>query len=734
MVRQNLKEALTNHACCPVESYRQAFFSRCLHPEEDAKRLRPRHAYRGSTASTVQILPAMFQNNHLCSLFIVLSLAACGSDAGTTEKGATASEGPERPNVLLVTLDTTRADRLGYAGYEKARTPHLDALAASSANFTNARTHVPLTLPSHSSLMTGLLPTGHGIHVNMQGALPSEVGTLAESFKRAGYSTGASIAAWVLASRYGLARGFDFYDEVDEELDTLTTLAERPGEDITAASLGWLNENGDQPFFFWAHYFDAHDAYLPPEGYRDFAHPYDGEISFVDHQVGQLLAWLEESGEAENTLVIIVGDHGEDLEQHGEGSHGILIYDATLHIPLLMRMPGKIEPSVIKGNVGLIDIAPTICELIDLNAPGSMDGQSLVPALKGEEMDANHPFFAEGEYSRRSFGWSRLRSFIVDDWKLIDSPSPELFNLKMDPGETNSLAETEPERVTSMREAMTSFLASKTVRDAMALEASGDADAALAALGYVAGTSGAIDDDPMDLQEPREMMAVFKGSIRADGLLKRKKPTEALPLIEWILEQSPESEELYGLLGNCYFQLDRFEDAILAYEQALRNKGDNPHHLTRLGNSHLQLKNYDKAEECYLAVLAIDPNFGAAHSRLGLINGYRQEWTTAINYFQTCVEMDPRSVNARCNLANALCGSGYPKEGLKELDAGLEVDSKSYPLLRTKIVTLNLLGKKQEAIELNNEALKYFPGDKQLSTMLERLIEGPKPRLIQPIK
>ena len=676
----------------------------------------------------------MFQNKHLSTLILALSLTACGSETETGGESAAKDNGPKRTNVLMITLDTMRADRLGYAGYEKAKTPHLDALAAASANFTNARTHVPLTLPSHSSLMTGLLPTGHGIHVNMQGALPAEVGTLAESFKRAGYSTGASIAAWVLASRYGLARGFDYYDEVDEELDTLTTLAERPGQDITAASLAWLNENGDKPFFFWAHYFDAHDAYLPPAGFRDFEHPYDGEVSFVDHQVGQLISWLETSGNAEDTLVIVVGDHGEDLGQHGEGSHGLLIYDGTLDIPLLMRMPDRIKPSVIETNVGLIDIPPTICELVNINTPGEMDGESLVSALDGIEMDKSRPFFAEGEYSRRSFGWARLRSFVVGDWKLIDSPSPQLFNITEDPGETNDLAEAEPERLEAMREAMLSFLASKTVREAVSLEASGDADAALAALGYVAGTSGAIDDDPMDLKEPRDMLEVFKGSIRADHLLKHKDPNQALPLIEWILNKSPESEELYGLLGNCKFQLEQYEEAIVAYEMALRNKGDNPHHLTRLGNCHLKLKDYDKAEECYLAVLALDPNFGAAHSRLGLIHGFRQNWNEAINYFTTCVEMDPDSVNARCNLANALCGSGYPKEGLKELNIGLELDPKSYPLLRTKIATLNVIGRTEEALQVNDEALTYFPGDKQLTTMRERLIEGPKPRVIRELK
>ena len=672
----------------------------------------------------------MFRHQSYLTLLTALVLSACLEQTEPGSSSANADTSGGKPNLLLVTLDTTRFDRLGYAAYDAARTPHLDSLALDSAIFSSARTHVPLTLPSHASLMTGVLPPGHGIHVNMQGTLPGEVRTLAQSFQGAGYQTGASVAAWVLAERYGLSRGFGTYNDVVEDMEDVTAMAERPGDEIADETLAWLDANGDQPFFYWAHFFDAHDPYKPPVGFQDFADPYDGELAFVDHQVGRLLQWLETSGRAANTLVVIVGDHGEDLDQHGEGSHGLLIYDGTMRVPLLMRLAGRIDPRIIEDNVGLIDIAPTICELLDLNAPGNMDGRSLVPLIDGGSLP-EVPFFGEGEYSRRSFGWSRLRTFIMGQWKLIDSPNPELFDLANDYGETNNLAGARAEKVQELRAAMTSYLASKTVREPLALSASGDADAALAALGYVAGESGTIDDDPEDLKEPRDMIAVFKGMIRADSLLKHKKASEALPLIQWMIEQSPESTEIYGLLGNCHFQLEDYEEARLAYEQALRTRGDNPHHLTRLGNSYKKMRNYPKAEECYRAVLALDPDFGAAHSRLGWILAMRLEWSEALDHFTRCVELDPNSVNARCNLGNALCAMGMPKEGLKELDAGLSVDPKSRPLLRTKISALHSVHKEEEALELAKEALRYYPDDKELQTLHDRIIEGPKPRKIK---
>ena len=671
----------------------------------------------------------MLRITPLQALLLSLFVASCTSDPGDTGSGSASEPSREsgaKTNFLLVTLDTTRADRLGYAGYEKARTPHLDNLALESAVFSDARCHVPLTLPSHACMMTGLLPTSHGIHVNMQGALPEDVKTLGQSFQQAGYETGASVAAWVLAERFGVSRGFDTYNDVNEDVDNVTDHKERPGGEITDETLAWLDENKDAPFFYWAHYFDPHDPYVPPVGYQDFDDPYDGEISFTDHQVGRLLTWLEENGKKDNTLVIVVGDHGEDLDQHGEGTHGLLIYDATLRVPLLARMPGRIQHSVIEDTVGLIDLAPTVCELLDLSGPGEMDGSSLVPAIDGEER-AELPFFAEGEYSRRSFNWARLRSIIIGDWKLIDSPKPELFKLSEDLGETNNLAESEPERVLRMREAMLDYLSTKRVRDAVALNASGEADAALAALGYVAGEGGTIDDDPMDLKEPREMVDVFKGMIRADWMLKRKEATEALPLIQWMVERSPESSEIYGLLGNCYFQLEQFDRARENYERALEGRGDNPHHLTRLGNCFKKQRNYEKAEECYRAVLAIDPQFGAAHSRLGWILATRQEWSEALDHFTRCVELDPNSVNARCNLANALCAMGMPREGLKELDAGLSIDPESRPLIRTKISALYSVRREEEALELAKEALVIFPGDKELQAIHDGIVNGPTP-------
>ena len=227
------------------------------------------------------------------------------------------------------------------------------------------------------------------------------------------------------------------------------------------------------------------------------------------------------------------------------------------------------------------------------------------------------------------------------------------------------------------------------------------------------------------------MVAVFKGMIRADTMLKRKEAKQALPLIQWMLEQSPESDEIYGLLGNCHFQLEQYQEARMAYEQALRNRGDNPHHLTRLGNSYKKLRNFPKAEECYRAVLALDSSFGPAHSRLGWILAMRRDWAEALDHFTRCVELDPNSVNARCNLGNALCAMGMPKEGLKELNAGLTIDPRSRPLLRTKISALHSTRREEEALELAKLALEYYPGDKELQSLHDQIVEGPKPRVIK---
>jgi arylsulfatase A-like enzyme len=297
---------------------------------------------------------------------------------------------PPQFNVLLVTLDTTRADRLGCYGYTDAHTPALDSLAAQGVLFERAFTPAPVTLPAHASLLTGLVPPVHGVRDNGIYRLRDEAVTLAELLGDAGMVTAATVAAYVLASRFGLAQGFSHYDErLKGQLGKPAAFyVERPAEEVTDAALGWLEKRNDKKnFFLWVHYFDPHSPYVPPARFDSLCpgRPYDGEIAYMDSQLGRLLGALRSDGQYENTLVVVVGDHGEALGEHGEPTHGIFLYNSTVRVPLIVKFPaGEHAGGRVDANVSLVDIFPTVLERAGLSVPSGIQGRSLLPLLGGE--------------------------------------------------------------------------------------------------------------------------------------------------------------------------------------------------------------------------------------------------------------------------------------------------------------------------------------------------------------
>ena len=356
------------------------------------------------------------------------------------EQGRTAPA-KDAPNLLLLTLDTTRADRLGCYGYAAAQTPALDAIAARGVRVEQAYCAVPLTLPSHVSLLTGTYPPANGIRVNGGGMLSAELPTLAEEFQIRGYRTGAFVAAWVLSATFGLDRGFDHYDDDVGGHDGSTEIgSERPADAVCDAALDWLDRQPDVPFFAWVHFFDPHTPYAPPPGYRQAsADPYDGEITFMDAQLGRLTAWLDERQLREKTLIVVAGDHGESFDEHGETEHGMLIYDTTLHVPLIFSFPARLPAGTVLSTGGrLTDVFPTVADLLGWKAPPGTDGISLTPALRAGE--GRFPTtYAESRYPRQSFGWAALRSLITAEWKYIDAPQPELYDRDGDAQELTNL-------------------------------------------------------------------------------------------------------------------------------------------------------------------------------------------------------------------------------------------------------------------------------------------------------
>ena len=343
------------------------------------------------------------------------------------------------PNVVVITIDTLRADHLGCYGYKQIRTPNIDALAAEGARFERAYTAVPVTLPSHTVMFTGTYPMRSGMHDFAANKLGPGQPTLASVLKEHGYVTGAVIGSAVLDSRFGLNRGFDFYyDHFDFNRLQESNLEEmeRPGNLVADVALDWLGQNYQKKFFLWMHLYDPHYPYHPPAPYaaeyQD--HPYDGEIAFADSQVGRLIHFLKSKGLYENTMIVLTGDHGESLGEHGEKYHGFFIYNATLHVPFIIHLPGAASPRVVPGLVNLADLMPTVLQELKIDVPAQVQGQNLLPLMRTKEPGEDRTLYAETFLPRLHFNWSELRGVETDNYHFIDAPKPELYDLTKDPG------------------------------------------------------------------------------------------------------------------------------------------------------------------------------------------------------------------------------------------------------------------------------------------------------------
>ena len=341
-----------------------------------------------------------------------------------------AGEKPSDLSVLLVTLDTTRADHMGAYGYQGIETPTFDRLAREGVLFEHAESAAPLTLPAHSSIFTGLFPPEHGVRDNGGFFLaPSQV-TLAERLKAAGLETGGFVGAYVLDHRWGINQGFDtYFDDFDLSKVKAMSLAsiQRPANEVADHVIDWLNHTGDHRFFGWAHFYDAHTPYDPPEPFKSRypGHPYVGEIAFVDSQVGRLIDWLEAHHRLDRTIVVVMGDHGESLGDHGEAAHGFFIYQSTIRVPFVIRAPfaltrGRRVADVVRS----VDVMPTILDLLGLPLHGKVEGKSLVPLMTGATREMGLEAYSEAVYPRYHFGWSDLRALHVGRYKYIEAPRP----------------------------------------------------------------------------------------------------------------------------------------------------------------------------------------------------------------------------------------------------------------------------------------------------------------------
>jgi choline-sulfatase len=484
-------------------------------------------------------------------------------------------------SLLVVTLDTTRANALGCYGNARAVTPSLDTLARRSVRFATAVSVAPVTLPAHASIFTGRYPYQHGVRLNAEYRLGSGETTLAERLRSRGYETAAFVSAFVLDARYGLDQGFDVYDDrVEAGRGTAfpSGTIERPADHVTDAALTWLEgRRPERPFFAWVHYFDPHAPYQPRASTARAASPYAGEVTFMDEQLGRLLQRLSARGLDRRTVVVVLGDHGESLGEHGEATHGVFVYDSVLRVPFLLSVPGApAVGSVEEGVVSQVDVVPTVLELLGVKtgetAGPELDGRSLV----GWSPPAERTVYSESLTSYLDFGWAPLHALRRRDDKAILAPRPEYYDLRADPDERNDLGAADGEaraREPLMRalSAMASRIAPRHPSNSLDPEIR----ERLAALGY-AGGAGPSGPPGAALRDPKDMIGVSQKLLQANALLSEGRAREALVVIDAAARESPNDRSVLHAQGKIYLRLGRLAEAERALEafREIRPKAD----------------------------------------------------------------------------------------------------------------------------------------------------------------
>ncbi|HKR66561.1 MAG TPA: sulfatase-like hydrolase/transferase, partial [Thermoanaerobaculia bacterium] len=549
------------------------------------------------------------------------------------------------PNVLLITLDTFRADRLG-----KGATPTLDALAANGVRFQNAMSSVPLTLPSHATILSGVLPPHHGVRNNGAGSFPADRATLATLLSQKGYRTAAFTGAFVLDHRFGLNRGFDLYDdEIPRDPNLGDHLeAERRGDVVADRALQWLSQQDARPFFAWVHLYDAHFPYTPPDPYRaKFASsPYDGEIAFVDAQVQRLLAFLDERKLRENTIIVIAGDHGEALGEHGELTHGLLLYEPTLRVPLVIAAP-DVERNVVKTPVSLADLAPTIASLANAPFTTAVDGRDLSSALREHREPTSADLYAETEYPA-VYGWSPLAAMRRGDFKYIAAPAPELYDVAKDPGETRNVLTDERRVMRALEAGVKAMRAQAVAAPASAPDA--ETMAKLASLGYVGGLPATRSDAARP--DPKVMVPLFRKFEEATWATTDQRLDEAAAILEDLVKKDPPNPVFRGSLAKVERRRGRASHAIELYREAIAYAPDDPQSWYNLASAFQEAGDMKHAADAASEALRRDTKNADAHNVLGIAYSAQGDPARAMDEFQKAIAIDPRNARAYNNAGN----------------------------------------------------------------------------------
>jgi arylsulfatase A-like enzyme/Flp pilus assembly protein TadD len=617
-------------------------------------------------------------------------------------------------NVLLVTIDTLRADHLGAYGSSLGLTPTLDRFAREGLRFNVARAHVPLTLPSHTTIMTGLYPPANAVRDNGSFRFDGAHTTLAVALKHAGYSTAAFVGSFVLDARFGLNAGFDEYDDRMHGSSSNLEVVQRTAEQVLAPAADWILESSNPhppapgpqtrvppppafgPWFAWVHLYDPHEPYTPPEPFssRHASDPYSGEVAYADFALGAFFERLRAAGALSRALVVITSDHGESLGEHGERTHGLFAYDSTLRVPLLMWAPPSIRPGVVARPARLVDIMPTVLDLVGVGVPAALDGRSARSSLGEGPLDDDGSYF-EALNANLTRNWAPLKGMVRNGVKLVDLPVPELYDLSSDPGETRNLYASQRERARDL-ESRLDRLNAAVSRPAIPAPVDPDAAARLRSLGYVVGTVAKPARAYTAADDPKRLVHLNAALDDAAAMWSRGDGPGAIDTLQAVLKERPDLTTAYDRLAFMLRASGRIGDAVALLDAAaraghadrsllrllgslLRDAGD----LTRaiavleplarqdaadletldaLGQAYARAGRSKAAESSFRAVLAASPNAAATWANLGALQLIENRAADARDTLSRAIAINPDLASAHNGL-----GVAYARLGRRDL-------------------------------------------------------------------
>ncbi|GMR24202.1 MAG: hypothetical protein BMS9Abin37_2720 [Acidobacteriota bacterium] len=587
----------------------------------------------------------------------------------------------EPPNVLLISVDTLRADHIGAYGASVA-TPNIDAMAARGVVFEWAVSHVPITLPSHASLLTGSYPIWHGVRDNGAFRLEEEHETLSETARAAGYRTAAFVGSFALDSRFGLDQGFELYDDFYGDASELNDfgISERPAEAVLEPALKWLTEPSDEPYFAFIHLYDPHVPYAPPQPFRDEHREdlYTGEIAYVDAALGRFWNTLRAEGLLDNTLVLFTSDHGEALGEHGESSHGMFAYEATLRVPLIATWEGVLPAGTrVPSRVRLIDVAPSVTELLGLPAVSAYQGASLIPLIEGTASGHRESYFEAMAFNLNR-NWAPLTGLYRGSEKFIDLPIPELYELDTDPGETTNIIASRAKTARDMREALEELVAESSTeasRSIQTAEVDRETMARLEALGYlvVADTP----DKPTEYTEADDPKQLIYLSDRLDDGVARHlagDSEEAVRIFRSIIEERPSFANAYTNLAYVLRESGHLRKAIEVLEQAIARGLQTRTMLGRLGAYLQEAGDVEESVSLLEALVQDHPNYAEAYNFLSVSYAKLGRTEDAVRVLDELLRLDSSYASGYANRGSVYLGAGRTREAEENFRRALEID------------------------------------------------------------